>query len=98
MPRTWIIGPFRDYADRVAGSCRFGLDQDTKDFIGEVSATAERNVLQIEPGHKFWRAQLGHDNIVGVRCGRRHRMWAAGAKSRRWSGNTWQRTQILHQN
>src|ERR1017187_9800210 len=66
MPRTWIIGPFRDYADRVAGSCRFGLDQDTKDFIGEVSATAERNVLQIEPGHKFWRAQLGHDNIVGV--------------------------------
>jgi len=66
MPRTWLIDPFRDYADRVAGSCRFGLDQDTKDFIRKVSATAEGNVLQIEPGHKFWRAQLGHDNIVGV--------------------------------
>jgi hypothetical protein len=66
MPIARLIDPFRDYADRVVGSLRFGQDEKTRGFIEEVLATAERNVLQIEPGHRFWRAQLGHDDIVRV--------------------------------
>jgi hypothetical protein len=66
MPRAWLIDPFRKYADRVIRSSRFGQDQKTRDFIESVLATAERSKRQTEPGQKFWRAQLGHDEIVGV--------------------------------
>ncbi|MCX6628012.1 MAG: RES family NAD+ phosphorylase [Candidatus Solibacter sp.] len=66
MPRAWLINPFRDYADRVVGSFRFGQDQKTRDFIESVLATAERSKRQIEPGKKSWRAQLGHEDIVSV--------------------------------
>jgi RES domain len=66
MPRAWLINPFRDYADRVIGSSRFGQDQKTKDFIESVLAIAERRKQQTEPGQKFWRAQLGHGDIVSV--------------------------------
>jgi len=67
MPRVWfIIPPYRKFADRVIGSSRFGQDQETKEFIESVLASAERRKQQTEPGQKFWRAQLGHDDIVSV--------------------------------
>lgn len=67
MPRAPLINQFKKYADRVIGSFRFGQDQKTRDFIESVLAAAERSRHQAEPGRKFWRAQLGHHNVVSVR-------------------------------
>ena len=67
MPRAWLINPFIEYAGRVIGSFRFGQDKETRDFIESALATAERSKRQIEPEQKFWRAQLGHEDVVRVR-------------------------------
>lgn len=66
MPRVPLINLFEDYADRVVGSSRFGQDQRTRDFIESVLAIAESSKRRIEPGREFWRAQLGHEDIVSV--------------------------------
>ena len=66
MPRARLINPFRDYADRVVGSFRFGQDKVTRDFIEFVLDSAGRRERHVEAGEKYWRAQLGHDDIVSI--------------------------------
>ena len=64
MPRVPAINPFRNYADRVVGRFRFGQDQITRDFIKFVLDSAGPRERHVEAGEKYWRAQLGPDDIV----------------------------------
>lgn len=66
MPKPFLFNPFKDYADRVIVISRFGQDKETKDFISYVLRTSEQRKRQIEAGERFWRAQLGHDEIVSI--------------------------------
>jgi hypothetical protein len=64
MPKHFLFNPFREYADRVVGSFRFGHDEETRGFIEYVLDRAEKRKRLIESGAKFWRAQLGHGDIA----------------------------------
>lgn len=66
MPRVFLTNPFRNFSDRVIETSRFGQDKKTRDFIEDVLDSAERRRRQIEAGEKFWRAQLGHADIVPI--------------------------------
>ena len=61
-----LDNPFTEYAGRVVGSFRFGHDKETRDFIKTVLNTAKGRTRPIGAGEKFWRAQLGHGDIVSI--------------------------------